>query len=156
MYYGNIKDYDVANGLGVRVTLFVSGCRNHCEGCFQPETWDFQYGKLFTQETEDELLKMLEPDYIAGFTCLGGSRLSRKIRRSWSDCSEISSRRTRKRRSGAIRDTGTARIWLRAEASLRMSQRRCLDILMFWLTESLNWNRRTSHCIFAEAGTRGC
>ena len=59
MYYGNIKDYDVANGLGVRVTLFVSGCRNHCEGCFQPETWDFQYGKLFTQETEDELLKML-------------------------------------------------------------------------------------------------
>lgn len=72
MYYGNIKDYDVANGLGVRVTLFVSGCRNHCEGCFQPETWDFQYGKLFTQETEDELLKMLEPDYIAGFTCLGG------------------------------------------------------------------------------------
>ena len=72
MYYGNIKDYDVANGLGVRVTLFISGCRNHCEGCFQPETWDFQYGKLFTQETEDELLKMLEPDYIAGFTCLGG------------------------------------------------------------------------------------
>lgn len=72
MYYGNIKNYDVANGLGVRVTLFVSGCRNHCEGCFQPETWDFQYGKPFTKETEEEILKMLEPDYIAGFTCLGG------------------------------------------------------------------------------------
>ena len=72
MYYGNIKNYDVANGLGVRVTLFVSGCRNHCEGCFQPETWDFQYGKPFTKETEEEIMKMLEPDYIAGFTCLGG------------------------------------------------------------------------------------
>ncbi|MCH4005936.1 MAG: anaerobic ribonucleoside-triphosphate reductase activating protein [Eubacterium sp.] len=72
MYYGNIKNYDVANGLGVRVSLFVSGCRNHCEGCFQPETWDFKYGKPFTKQTEQELLDMLKPDYIAGFTCLGG------------------------------------------------------------------------------------
>jgi anaerobic ribonucleoside-triphosphate reductase activating protein len=72
LYYGNIKNYDVANGLGVRVTLFVSGCRNHCEGCFQPETWDFKYGKPFTKQTEQELLDMLKPDYIAGFTCLGG------------------------------------------------------------------------------------
>lgn len=72
LYYGNIKNYDIANGLGVRVTLFVSGCRNHCEGCFQPETWDFHYGKPYTEETEEEILNMLEPEYIAGFTCLGG------------------------------------------------------------------------------------
>ncbi|MDO4491573.1 MAG: anaerobic ribonucleoside-triphosphate reductase activating protein [Lachnospiraceae bacterium] len=72
MYYGMIKNKDVANGKGVRVTLFVSGCRNHCKGCFQPETWDFEYGQPFTQETEEEILSMLSPGYIDGLTLLGG------------------------------------------------------------------------------------
>lgn len=72
MYYGMIKDKDVANGIGVRVTLFVSGCRNHCEGCFQPETWNFEYGEPFTTETEEKLLEMLKPMYIDGLTLLGG------------------------------------------------------------------------------------
>lgn len=56
----------------MRVTLFVSGCRNRCEGCFQPQTWDFSYGKPFTKETEDEIIEMLAPDYIKGLTLLGG------------------------------------------------------------------------------------
>ena len=72
MYYGQIKNCDIANGEGVRVTLFVSGCTNHCEGCFQPQTWDFCYGKPFTAETEDEILAMLAPSYISGLTLLGG------------------------------------------------------------------------------------
>ena len=72
MHYGEIKKCDVANGPGVRVTLFVSGCTNRCEGCFQPQTWDFCYGKLFTKETEDALLEALSPSYIAGLTLLGG------------------------------------------------------------------------------------
>ncbi len=72
MYYGEIKNCDIANGRGVRVTLFVSGCRNRCAGCFQPETWDFEYGKPYTDETKDELLKMLAPSYIDGLTLLGG------------------------------------------------------------------------------------
>lgn len=72
MHYGNIKNCDIADGPGVRVSLFVSGCTNHCENCFQPETWDFDYGKEFTSETEDELLKLLSPSYIAGLTVLGG------------------------------------------------------------------------------------
>lgn len=72
MYYGTIKDCDIANGTGVRVTLFVSGCRNHCPGCFQPETWDFGYGQPFTEETEALLLRKLKPDYINGLTLLGG------------------------------------------------------------------------------------
>lgn len=72
MYYGMIKDKDVANGAGVRVTLFVSGCRNHCKGCFQPETWNFTYGKEFTEETEQEILELLKPIYIDGLTLLGG------------------------------------------------------------------------------------
>ncbi len=72
MNYCNIKDCDIADGPGVRVTLFVSGCTNHCEGCFQPETWSFNYGDEFTKEVEDRLLKLLEPRYIAGLTLLGG------------------------------------------------------------------------------------
>ena len=72
MYYGNIKNFDIADGEGVRVTLFVSGCTNRCEGCFQPQTWDFTYGQPFTAETEDQLLEMLAPGYISGLTLLGG------------------------------------------------------------------------------------
>lgn len=72
MYYGNIKRLDIANGDGVRVSLFVSGCRNHCEGCFQPETWNFEYGQPFTLETEETILKALEPSYVDGLTLLGG------------------------------------------------------------------------------------
>lgn len=72
MNYCEIKNCDIANGEGVRVTLFVSGCRNHCPGCFQPQTWAFDYGQPFTRETEDRLLAMLEPDYINGLTLLGG------------------------------------------------------------------------------------
>lgn len=72
MYYGNIKECDIADGPGVRVSLFVSGCRHHCKGCFNPETWDFGYGKPYTQETQEKILKLLEPGYIQGFTLLGG------------------------------------------------------------------------------------
>lgn len=72
MHYGEVKNCDIANGVGVRVSLFVSGCTNHCEGCFQPETWDFNYGNDFTEETENQILEMLAPDYICGLTVLGG------------------------------------------------------------------------------------
>lgn len=72
MNYGEIKTTDIANGEGVRVTLFVSGCRIHCKGCFNSQTWDFNYGKPFTFETEEFILKALAPEYIAGFTVLGG------------------------------------------------------------------------------------
>jgi len=72
MNYGEIKNCDIANGEGVRVTLFVSGCTNRCPGCFQPQTWDFSYGQPFTAETEEKLLEMLAPAYINGLTLLGG------------------------------------------------------------------------------------
>ena len=72
MHFGEIKNCDIANGEGVRVTLFVSGCTNHCEHCFQPETWDFCYGQPFTAETEQELLALLAPEHINGLTLLGG------------------------------------------------------------------------------------
>ena len=72
MHYGKIKNCDIANGEGVRVTLFVSGCTNHCKNCFQPQTWDFNYGNPFTEETEAELFRLLSPRYIRGLTLLGG------------------------------------------------------------------------------------
>ena len=72
MYYSEIKYCDIANGLGVRTVLFVSGCRNHCEGCFQPETWNFQYGTVFDETVEQKILDSLKPDYVKGLTLLGG------------------------------------------------------------------------------------
>lgn len=72
MNYANIKTNDIANGLGVRVSLFVSGCTHHCSGCFNEETWDFSYGKKFTGQTEDDLLKALSLPHIAGLSLLGG------------------------------------------------------------------------------------
>lgn len=72
MNYSNIIYYDIANGVGVRTTLFVSGCRNHCNGCFQPETWNFDYGEPFTKEIAKEIINSCKGDYIAGLTLLGG------------------------------------------------------------------------------------
>lgn len=72
MNYADIKPYDVANGIGIRVSLFVSGCTHHCKECFNKETWDFNYGKPFTRKEEEEIIRYLEPDYIAGLSLLGG------------------------------------------------------------------------------------
>ncbi len=72
MNYGEIKNFDIANGEGVRVSLFVSGCTHHCKNCFNPETWSFDFGKPFTREVEDLILKELAPDYINGLSLLGG------------------------------------------------------------------------------------
>lgn len=72
MNYGEIKFYDIADGTGVRTSLFVSGCRNCCEDCFNRETWSFSYGKPYTEETENAIIESLKPDYIAGLSILGG------------------------------------------------------------------------------------
>lgn len=72
MRYGKINKTDIANGPGVRVSLFVSGCRNRCKGCFNPETWSFDYGESFTMRTIEEILEALSPNYIAGLSILGG------------------------------------------------------------------------------------
>ena len=72
MNYASIKSCDIANGPGVRVSLFVSGCTHHCKDCFNEEAWDFSYGEPFTDEVSDRLLAMLCPDYIRGITYLGG------------------------------------------------------------------------------------
>ena len=72
MYYGNIKHIDISNGEGVRVSLFVSGCRNYCKNCFNPETWDFKYGNEFTEEVQNQIIEDLKPSFIKGLSILGG------------------------------------------------------------------------------------
>ena len=72
MNYADIKQYDVANGPGIRISLFVSGCNHHCKGCFNEEAWDFNYGKPFTDETIDTIIEYLNSPHIAGLTLLGG------------------------------------------------------------------------------------
>lgn len=82
MHYGTIKNCDIANGDGVRVSLFVSGCTNHCKHCFQPETWDFAYGQPFTPDDEERVLQLLSPSYIAGLSVLGGEPFEPSNQRS--------------------------------------------------------------------------
>lgn len=82
MNYADIKKTDIANGPGVRVSLFVSGCRNRCPGCFNPETWDFAYGQPFTRKTEKEILKALRPSWIQGFSILGGDPMEPENQRA--------------------------------------------------------------------------
>ena len=96
MNYANIKNCDIADGPGCRVSLFVSGCRHHCKGCFNAETWDFKFGEPFTKEVEDKIIDMLKPNYITGFTLLGGEpfepenqvvlvKLLKRIRQTYPD-----------------------------------------------------------------------
>ena len=72
MNYALIRENDIANGPGVRTSLFVSGCRHHCKGCFNPETWNFNYGQPFTQTEIDKIISLTEPSFVEGLTLLGG------------------------------------------------------------------------------------
>lgn len=82
MHYGSIKKCDIANGVGIRTVLFVSGCTHHCKGCFQPQTWNFRYGAEYTAETEQEIVASLEPSYVDGLTLLGGEPMEPENQRA--------------------------------------------------------------------------
>ena len=86
MYHGEIQNCDIANGVGVRVSLFGCGCTHHCEQCFQPQTWDFCYGQPFTAESAGSLLAMLAPSYISGLTLLGGEPVEPANQRALLPC----------------------------------------------------------------------
>ena len=134
MNYAAIKTCDIANGPGVRVSLFVSGCRHHCKDCFNPETWDFAYGEPFDEAVMDKILAMLAPAYIRGITYLGGEpfepenqpgllELSRRIRAAYPEKSIC--------RLPAI--SSTAIFWQRSSARGR-SRRSCCPISTCWST----------------------
>ena len=78
MHYATIKYYDIANGEGVRTSLFVSGCRHHCKECFNQVAWDFEYGEEFTKDTEDKIIASLSPSYIRGLSLLGGEPMEKE------------------------------------------------------------------------------
>ena len=156
MHYGEIKKCDIANGPGVRVSLFVSGCRNHCPGCFNKETWDFCYGKPFTTETKDHIMELLKPDYIEGFSLLGGEpfepenqeelvRLLKEINlrdlQNW----HVPSRKKVARTSGAIQDIRMTRICSKVVKYTHRLRKRCYLILIRWLMDSLSNPRKISH-----------
>lgn len=84
MNYAAIKPTDVANGPGVRVSLFVSGCTHYCKECFNSEAWDFHYGTPYTEETTEEILSYLDHSYIAGLSLLGGEPSTRPTRKRFS------------------------------------------------------------------------
>lgn len=88
MHYGNIKKCDIADGEGVRTTLFVSGCTHRCPGCFQPETWAFDFGEPFTREVEDAVLESLAPSFVDGLTLLGGEPMEPANQAALADLAE--------------------------------------------------------------------
>lgn len=128
MNYATIKTHDTANGPGVRVSLFVSGCTHQCKGCFNPEAWDFNYGAPFTETEEDTIVRGLEPWFIRGLSLLGGEPfepsnqqallpLLRKVRKSYPE-----------KRSGVILGMILNRIFLRVVYVIGRLLRRCFLI----------------------------
>ena len=111
MNYASIKSCDIANGPGVRVSLFVSGCTHHCKDCFNEEAWDFSYGEPFTDEVSDRLLAMLCPDYIRGITYLGGEPFDPHNQESLLLLRAESGRSFRKSPSGRSQAMSTAGIF---------------------------------------------
>ena len=138
MYYGEIKKIDIANGLGVRVSLFVSGCRNHCPGCFNAATWNFDYGKPFTEDTEREILEALKPSHIKGLTVLGGEPFEEENQRV------LAPPLIRKKTSGAIRDMCTIKTFvpMTAVSTVKLPTE-CLPALTFLWTDLLSRPKRT-------------
>ena len=111
MHYGEIKKTDIANGEGVRTALFVSGCTHHCKGCFNQETWDFKYGKEFTEETEEEILSALAPAHIAGLSLLGGEPMEPGNQRALLPFLRRVKGTYPEKPSGATRDTCLTKNW---------------------------------------------
>lgn len=157
MYYGNLKKCDIANGIGVRVTLFVSGCTNHCPDCFQPQTWDFHFGRPFTADTEREIFAELDKSYVDGLTVLGGEPFEPENQRDLLPLLQ----EVRRRYPGKT-------IWcftgfrLEDELLREGSHPRCAvtddcsRALMCWWTDGSWRQRRTSACSSGAAGTSGC
>ena len=135
MHYGELKKCDIANGIGVRVTLFVSGCTNRCPDCFQPQTWDFDYGKVFTDETKAEIFAELDKSYVNGLTVLGASPSSRGTSGSCCPCCGRCGRGTRTRRSGASPAFGwRTSCCVRAAIPGARSRTGCSPASMCWWT----------------------
>lgn len=138
MHYGELKKCDIANGIGVRVTLFVSGCTNHCPDCFQPQTWDFDYGKEFTEDTKAEIFSELDKPFVNGLTVLGASPSSRGTSGSCCRCCGRSRRSIPARPYGALPGSGwTMSCWQTAAIPGARQRMRCSRASTCWWTDGL-------------------
>ena len=143
MNYAMLKKRDVADGIGVRVSLFVSGCTHHCKGCFNEETWDFDFGSPFDEAVEDEIIKALAPDYIRGLTVLGGEPMEKVNQRALLPFIKKSVRSILKRISGFTQDTpSTLNSQVRAGQYAKLLQNCFLTSTFLW-TASSSRNRKT-------------
>ena len=128
MNYATIKTHDTANGPGVRVSLFVSGCTHQCKGCFNPEAWDFNYGAPFTETEEDTIVRGLEPWFIRGLSLLGGEPFEPSNQQALLPLLRKVRRLILKKRSGAIPGMILNRIFLRVVYVIGRLLRRCFLI----------------------------
>lgn len=133
MKYADIKYYDIANGLGVRTSLFVSGCTHRCRGCFNENTWDFNYGNDFTEETIQEILESISPKYISGLTLLGGEPMEPSNQRALLPLLEQFKKRFPEKTSGAIPDIPMRRIFYLLMGGPTAKQRKPFcPMWMYW------------------------
>lgn len=142
MNYAEIKYCDIANGPGVRTSLFVSGCTHHCPGCFNEIAWDFEYGKPFTQETIDAILASLEPGYIAGLTLLGGEPFEYANQQGLLPLLQQTKSRFPQKTSGVLPDTFLTKTSVNRCVKNGMSPAKCFPILMSLWTENLCRNSK--------------
>ena len=144
MHYSEIKTFDIADGLGVRTTLFVSGCRNHCEGCFQPETWNFENGPVFDEAVWEEIFASMVPDYIQGLTLLGGDPFEeenqrdllpfmREFKKRFPDVEDARGGKHASKNVWALPDI-CLMIFCRAAGNIQNTRMNCYLTLTFWWT----------------------
>ena len=143
MNYAAIKTCDIANGPGVRTSLFVSGCTHHCKGCFQPETWDFSYGEPFTQDVIDTILHSLEPAYVAGLTLLGGEPFEPANQPAVAELLRQLRARCPGKNVWAFCSTGTC---CPAGSAMRPLCGKCSAASTCWWTARSCWRKRTLRC----------
>ena len=136
MNYATLKRHDIANGPGVRVSLFVSGCRHHCRGCFNPETWDFNYGKPFTGEVLDKLLRACNHDFIEGLSVLGGEPFEPENQ------PDVLRVMKKTKPSGATPVTILRRIFWQASWAPGKSQKKFWILPIFWWTGNSIWRKK--------------
>lgn len=146
MNYAAIKTCDIANGPGVRTSLFVSGCTHHCKGCFQPETWDFSYGEPFTQDVIDTILHSLEPDYVAGLTLLGGEPFEPANQPAVAELLRQLRARCPGKNVWAFTGFLLDRTCCPAGSATRLLCGRCSAASTCWWTARLCWRKRTLRC----------
>ena len=153
MNYGSIKLADCANGPGMRVSLFVSGCRNHCEGCFQPETWDFNFGKKFTYDTHLDILTEVMKPFYDGVSILGGDPM--EYENEWGILPLIMGVKLLRKTVWVYTGTHGKTLWAGiGRATATASQGRFWKIRMSWSMAPLSRLRKTFPCFSGGHATK--